>query len=656
MILNISAHSVPLVQAGITYNAATGFWESSNSFSSIGNSTVVHDYAVFGKLAYTSSPGAYPTGYDPDLFYYSFGYTLYTPNSTSLVAPTSIYRFGLASTLEDAMNRNPIIFSDGGSGNLQFKTYGKFIKLVTTVPECCDLPYFNERNLSLANYQGSFDPEALNYYNTLYDNSVALNSQIDHDKIKKSVSFTISGITRNSFPPEPNTPYNYSLTVGQLNTEITEVIGWINTDHTLYHHSDSPTVSFMNSDSLVKAFHQQQYQSGALLRTGSISYHNARRRPQGYSDRYIIDRFTVTYGDLTGPFPTYTPDPDKILYILTVSGQFHVKPNYMATQILSLTYELKESCSSINIGHLSGVKTLTLVPISAPEINSYIDNIPSTIDVTFSGGDYSAEVLPATLTLVSPEKYLQSPCRLAGSMSGVGYYSSPSGLVIIDGIQTVEGDRILVTASSAFSGKGVWIASAGSWTRPTDYNLKYSYFEILEGTNAGKRYYLTESTGYVYSQFGVFPSEHNWTVNNYTDELPSTITLNKVAGYNNYEAEFTTAVNVRNYIRLKLTALGYGLSFQQWTQDLIFTPSLTTYYQPSDALIEYFNESTGLSNGSLLYTAPAEVKMLSSCSGLITIRLFKMAGMTNGSSSASENSITVQYLLDWPLAIAPPPS
>ena len=668
MKLTTRVRTLYLHGAGVSYDSVSGLWEKATIFEmgttdgEFLNPSGIHDFAVFGRLVLVGTVGDYPTGYDPNLFYYGFFYTHYVPNPSSLVAPTSNIRFGLAATTEDAMNRTPVIFSTGGSGDLVFEALGKFIKLATTVPECCDLPYFNERNLSLQNYgtgyyfnPASFDPETLNIYNNTYDNAVALHNQIDHDKIKKTVSFTISGITRNSFPPEPNTPYNYSLTVGQLNTEITEVIGWINTDHTLYHHSDSPTVSFMNSDSLVKAFHQQQYRSGALLGTGSISYHNARRRPQGYSDRYIIDRFTVNYGDLTGPFPTYTPDPDKILYRLTVSGQFHVKPNYMVTQMLSLTYELKESCSSINIGHLSGVKTLTLVPISGPDVNSYIDNIPSTIDVTFSGDDYSAEVLPASLTLVSPEKYLQDPCRLAGSMSGVGYYSSPSGLVIIDGIQTVEGDRILVTASSAFSGKGVWIASAGSWTRPTDYNLKYSYFEILEGTNAGKRYYLTESTGYVFSQFGVFPSDHNWTVNNYTDELPSSITLTKVAGYNNYEAEFTTAVNVRNYIRLKLTVMGYGFSFQQWTQDLKIDGYGGTYYEPSDALIEYFNESTGLSNGTALYTAPAEAKMLRSCSGLITIRLFKMAGMTNGSSSASENSVGVQYLLDFPLGITPFP-
>jgi len=663
MILNTSAYSVPLVQAGITYNGTLGFWESATSFSSIGNSAVIHDYAVFGKLAYTSSPGAYPDGYDSALFYYGFSYVHYTPVESP--APLSyIVRFGLASSLEDAMERTPIIFADGGSGNLQFKTYGKFIKLVATVPECCDLPYFNEDQPLLQLYPSSatFDSEGLNGYANSYNTALMQHSQIRHDEIKKSVTFSISGITRNSFPPEPNTPYNPSLTVGQLNAEITEVIGWMNTEHILYNHSDNPQISFYNSDSIAYGWHSQQSVASAgsvPFLPGVLSYANGRSRPQTYSDRYIIGRFSVTYGDLAAIAP-YTPDPDKILYRLSVTGQFHVKPSYVVTQLFNLTYELKENFSTITIGHLSGTKTLTLV--ANPDYyygNNYIENIPSTIDVTFSGDDYSAEVLPATLTLVSPGKYLQDPCRLAGVMPISGFY----GLGTFDGKTLVEGDRVFILASSNYAGQGVFVVSAGAWTRPTGYNLKYSYFEILEGTNAGERHFLTNSLGTVFAPLGVSPSQHNWTVNNYTDELPASITLNKVAGYNNYEAEFTTAVNVRNYIRLKLigkgptpTQLFYGaeqysgFSFQQWVQDSTYDGYWGTHYQGSEANIVYFNESTGLTDGSLFYPNPATVKMLSSYSGLITIRLFKMAGMTNGSNSASENSITVQYLLDWPLS------
>lgn len=662
-------HSGIIIQGAISYNSALGFWECVTPFASIGNSTFIHDYAVFGKLAYTSSLGAYPTGYDPDLFYYGFSYTHYTP--VTIPAPLSfIVRFGLAATPEDAMNRTPIVFATGGSGNLQFKSYGKFIKLVAAVPECCDLPYFNEGQPLLQLYpsNSSFDPEALNALNTSYDNAVALHSQVRHDQIKKSVSFTC-GVTRNGLPVVNGAPYSITHTEG----EITEVISWINQEQTLYHVSDSGGASYV----------QQGFTSlGSIpILPGRLTYVNGRRKTKSqhylfspFAEYFIENQkinsaFSVDFGDLSS---FMAPRPNKILYRLLITGQFHNinTSSFEVRKDIHLAYELEETLGVINISRLSGTKTLNLVAETDTNLNYYIDNIPSTIDVTFSGSDYSAEVLPATLTLVSPEKYLQDPCRMAGPMNGLGSYSYPSGLVAVDGITPVAGDRVYITTSSSFYAQGVWIASAGSWTRPTDWNLKYSYFEILEGTNAGKRYYLTESTGYVFSQFGVFPSEHNWTVNNYTDELPSSITLTKVAGYNNYEAEFTTEENVRNYIRLKLvekgptaTELFYGaeyysgFSFQQWTQDLT-GGSYSSYYQNSEANIFFFNEAVHIADdeadGSLFYPEPATVKMLSSYSGLITIRLFKMAGMTNGSNLSRENSLTVQYLLDWPLDHYPP--
>lgn len=665
MILNTSAYAVPLVQAGITYNAANGFWESSNSFSSIGNSTVIHDYAVFGKLAYTSSPGAYPTGYNPDLFYYGFSYVHFVPNPTSLTAPTATYRFAIAATTEDAMNRTPIIFSDGGSGNLQFKTYGKFIKLVTTVPECCDLPYFNEGQplLQLYPISSSFDPESLNVYNTNYNNAVVRNSQIRHDEIKKSVSFTCS-VSRNS------------ATVFAPNTEgeIQEVISWINQQQTLYQTSDG---GFGYS-----GYYLQQYRTNPLfydLLNGHLTYVNGRRKTKSQNllyfpfTEYFIENqkinsgFSIDFGDL-GNF--MNPDPNKILYRLSITGQFCNFGNLQQPKTFSLIYELKEDFDLITLGHLSGTKTLTLVSGGG----YFIDNISSSVTVTFSGDDYSAEVLPATLTLVSPEKYLQDPCRVAVvSTTGADY--APSGLGVVDGITLVEGDRVLLVITSSYlsypSG-GVWVASAGTWTRPAEYNVRHSYYEILEGTNAGKKYFLSNSAGTVYSQFGVFPSEHNWRVNNYTDELPSSITLTKVAGYNNYESEeFTTAVNVKNYIRLKLVEKGptqsdlsyqaenySGFSFKQWTPDRT-SGVYGSFYQDSEANIVFYNTAIHVADaeadGSLFYPEPATVKMLSSYSGLITIRLFKMAATNNGSSLASENSLTVQYLLDWPLDIGTPP-
>jgi hypothetical protein len=559
MILNTSAHSVLLVQAGITYNATDGFWECATSFSSIGNSTVIHDYAVFGKLAYTSSPGAYPTGYDPDLFYYGFSYVHYTPVAYGN-QPSYIVRFGLASSLEDAMERTPIIFADGGSGNLQFKSYGKFIKLVTTVPECCNLPYFNEGRPLLQLYpsSSSFDPEGLNVFADSYNDALIQHSQIGHDKIKRSVSFTC-GVTRNS------------STVFAPNTEgeIQEVINWIN-DQTLYHNSETDFTLGQEFQSTVKlAIYQQQFWTSAgsvRIYPGLLRYANGRRKPKSQNLLYypfteyfienqlIVSNFSVDFGDPAGFLP-YTPGPDKIVYRLSVTGQFCNFGNLQQPKTFSLIYELQEDLALITLGHLSGSKTLNLVSGGG----YFIDNIPGTVTVNFSGDDYSAEVLPASLTLISPA-------------------ASP-------------------------------------------------------------------------------PNQHGWTVNNYIPELPASIGLTKV-GYNNYEGEFTTAVNVKNYIRLKYypkdTVLGFGnpeyrgFTFQQWVQETGVSP-----YLSSSAQLFFYNIAVHCAlnadaDGSLFYPEPATVKMAGV--GGVNLRLFKMAATNNGSSTASENSITVQYLLDWPLS------
>ena len=71
-----------------------------------------------------------------------------------------------------------------------------------------------------------------------------------------------------------------------------------------------------------------------------------------------------------------------------------------------------------------------------------------------------------------------------------------------------------------------------------------------------------------------------WTTNDYTSELPNSITLTKVAGYNNYEGEFTTAVNVKNYIRLKLVGSTNGHKYADYGMFSSY-PSGNSKYLPA---------------------------------------------------------------------------
>lgn len=74
-----------------------------------------------------------------------------------------------------------------------------------------------------------------------------------------------------------------------------------------------------------------------------------------------------------------------------------------------------------------------------------------------------------------------------------------------------------------------------------------------------------------------------WTTNDYTNELPNSITLTKVAGYNNYEGEFTTAVNVKNYVRLKLVGSGArGWKYADYEMFLSYLGSSSKYLPATD--------------------------------------------------------------------------
>jgi phage-related tail fiber protein len=54
-----------------------------------------------------------------------------------------------------------------------------------------------------------------------------------------------------------------------------------------------------------------------------------------------------------------------------------------------------------------------------------------------------------------------------------------SGLVNVDGVATVEGDRVLATAQNNAEENGIYIASAGAWVRSDDANADG---EIIAGT------------------------------------------------------------------------------------------------------------------------------------------------------------------------------
>lgn len=132
--------------------------------------------------------------------------------------------------------------------------------------------------------------------------------------------------------------------------------------------------------------------------------------------------------------------------------------------------------------------------------------------------------------------------------------------------------------------------------------------------------------------------DRGWTVNDYTNELPETIVLNKVS-FSNYEsANFITGVNVTNKIKLKLansftgsaqfTYVGYfGYLFYVHRDESFYTG----YYLPGFCSWKF--EPLSEDFYAIRLTMPTQVSY-----GPVQFRLFKMAGVLNESIFAPKSS------------------
>jgi len=140
---------------------------------------------------------------------------------------------------------------------------------------------------------------------------------------------------------------------------------------------------------------------------------------------------------------------------------------------------------------------------------------------------------------------------------GIGYYSGTRTISYVDFNNILSGS-VSLGFDSAVSGPDVY------FTPGTVTGLAFSdnfELEVMPSTLT-----LTKKIGtHLTELVSAYPSR-GWTTNNYEDELPNTITLNKVAGHDNHEAEFITADNVNNYIRLKIGNWPvYGYPNEGWS-------------------------------------------------------------------------------------------
>lgn len=98
---------------------------------------------------------------------------------------------------------------------------------------------------------------------------------------------------------------------------------------------------------------------------------------------------------------------------------------------------------------------------------------------------------------------VKAPCRLV-AISHIAH----EGLILVDGVQTVQGDRILDAGASDATQRGIWVADPGTWSRAIDFDgnddaVNGTLIVVTEGPTAGETVWRLVATNPV--QIGTTP-------------------------------------------------------------------------------------------------------------------------------------------------------
>lgn len=114
--------------------------------------------------------------------------------------------------------------------------------------------------------------------------------------------------------------------------------------------------------------------------------------------------------------------------------------------------------------HPASMITAAVSGITGSEVATILSNLKNYIDSTVNGMDVKAS------------------CRVVSTTN-----ITLSGLLTIDGVTLVAGDRVLVIGQTTASQNGIYIAASGAWTRAADCN---------SGVTSGLFTYIEEGTSY----------------------------------------------------------------------------------------------------------------------------------------------------------------
>lgn len=128
--------------------------------------------------------------------------------------------------------------------------------------------------------------------------------------------------------------------------------------------------------------------------------------------------------------------------------------------------------------HAASMITASVSGITGSEVATLLTNLKNYIDAAVNGMD------------------VKQSCRVAST----GNVATLSGLLTIDGVTLVAGDRVLLKNQTTASQNGIYVAASGAWTRATDCDSSAEvtsglFVFIEEGTVNGNSGWMLTTDG-----------------------------------------------------------------------------------------------------------------------------------------------------------------
>lgn len=187
-----------------------------------------------------------------------------------------------------------------------------------------------------------------------------------------------------------------------------------------------------------------------------------------------------------------------------------------------------------------------------------------------------------------------------------------SGILSVDGINLVVGDRVLVKNQTVATQNGIYVVSPGAWARSADFNEDQEatagvFFFVEEGITNGDAGFVLTTNNVV--TIGI--SELTFTQFSGTGQIVAGVGLQKVGNEISVNVATTGGIEiVSDNLQLKSSVAGAGLTYLNGVLDLIGTANRITVnadsvdiaatYPGQASITTLGTVTTGTWNGSVL--------------------------------------------------------